>query len=599
MSFVPGQPVLAVAGNEKLALLREVGGELKSLPATAFGRAANSDSVAVRKLGDGRWLLAAGGSGRGVWVYRLTTGHLGTPSVVERVTGLPASTATLGFSGTRRLVLADRATGLFVWDPDSTGAKPRRVAARYAAAPSTLAVGPGVAAVIAGSPGSAWLWRRFPAGRPERVCGDGSPSALAFDSSGTLLACGMSDGTVSLWDVQSGQLLGPPLRGQSRGVVSLAFEPGTSLLAVAAGDGTVALWDTKTFLRAHHMSEGLGSHVTDAVFRRDGKVVVLTRNRALEVGTRRTADAMPPAARTGRAWQYKLVTSADGRRLLFVQIVGNLASGDLLPLRMHLGPDLSEIPDEDASISDRGEVVAIASTFANAVVHRWGPGWKRRPSLVPPKRFSSPQSVAISADGRRVAAFYTSAGRRGVSKVVLWSSGAGLPRRTVLDGGAATVYDLLFSPDGSVLVGSGDKDGTIELWHVGGSPTPQVLRGHAGTVTDVAFTPDGRLMASGGVDGTVRLWDPEAGGAELGDPIDVGGQVAAVAFSPDGRRLLAVHGEPARRGFDGQVSVWDVTRWQQADDDHADSRLQQLADRLCATVWPTPSACTHRPRPYG
>jgi WD40 repeat protein len=37
------------------------------------------------------------------------------------------------------------------------------------------------------------------------------------------------------------------------------------------------------------------------------------------------------------------------------------------------------------------------------------------------------------------------------------------------------------------------------------------LRGHAGTVRTVALSGDGHLAASGGYDGTIKLWDARSG----------------------------------------------------------------------------------------
>jgi WD40 repeat protein len=57
----------------------------------------------------------------------------------------------------------------------------------------------------------------------------------------------------------------------------------------------------------------------------------------------------------------------------------------------------------------------------------------------------------------------------------------------------------------SRLAASGGDDGTVRLWETEGGRLVATLRGHTGEVFAVALSEDGRLLASGGDDGTVRL----------------------------------------------------------------------------------------------
>ena len=58
---------------------------------------------------------------------------------------------------------------------------------------------------------------------------------------------------------------------------------------------------------------------------------------------------------------------------------------------------------------------------------------------------------------------------------------------------------------------SGGLDGTVRLWDAASGACLHVLTGHTAAVLGVGLSADGGRVASGGADGTVRLWDAASG----------------------------------------------------------------------------------------
>ena len=93
---------------------------------------------------------------------------------------------------------------------------------------------------------------------------------------------------------------------------------------------------------------------------------------------------------------------------------------------------------------------------------------------------------------------------------------------------------------------SGSVDGTVRVWDVGSGEQLAKCQGHSDWVMGVAVTPNGSLAASGGRDGTLRLWTMS--GKEV-RKIKHTGEVTCVALAPDGSRAVSGQGK--------QVLIWD------------------------------------------
>lgn len=101
--------------------------------------------------------------------------------------------------------------------------------------------------------------------------------------------------------------------------------------------------------------------------------------------------------------------------------------------------------------------------------------------------------------------------------------------------GQKGVQALAVSSDGQ-LVASGGKDGSIRLWR--GGNVVATLQAHANAVLALDFSPDGQTLASADADHRIVLWQVSERRARV-ILDDHEGSVHALVFSPDGHRLAS------------------------------------------------------------
>jgi WD domain, G-beta repeat len=118
----------------------------------------------------------------------------------------------------------------------------------------------------------------------------------------------------------------------------------------------------------------------------------------------------------------------------------------------------------------------------------------------------------------------------------------------VLPGHSGRVWEVAFSSDDGRLATGGD-DGTARIWDIVGDEGPLILPGHGGSVWDIAFSADDQWLAIASEDCNARIWDARTGKI-IHTLTGHTGQVWGVTFNSADRYLATASG-------DGTARIWN------------------------------------------
>lgn len=363
---------------------------------------------------------------------------------------------------------------------------------------------------------------------------------VAWSPDGRHVAATSKDRSVRVWEAGTGALV-HELLGHGDDVWGVVWSPDSTRLATTSHDQTAIVWDLATGTAEARLT-GHSDFVEGIAWSPDGRSIATgSGDHTARIWDALTGD-LRLLLRGHTDYVWNLAWSPDGRMLASassdrtVRIVDTQDAKVRAVLRGHTDTVWG------VTWSPSGTQLATGSTDGTAIV------WDLRPRgaehVLADGHTGSVHQAAWSGDERRLA----TASDDGTVRI--WDAATGAPTGQPLPLGDR-VWSVSCSPQDNRLALS-TNDGVFRVLDAAGNTRFE----HRGEVIEAcAWSPDGRRIATGGHDGTVRVWSADTG-TELMSLAEHQDWVGRIAWSASGRLL-------ASTSDDRTCRLWDVTEHRQ------------------------------------
>lgn len=329
----------------------------------------------------------------------------------------------------------------------------------------------------------------------------------------------------------------------------LAFSPDGKLIASGLGDCTVEVWNVASGNTVVVMQYDLGDWMpeTDIAFYPDNKHLASGSLRG-PIRVWNVMNGEQVAMMEGHSNSiYCMALSPDARRIASGSCDETMRVWDATTRNMNI----TATPEHSTAvlyITFSADGRKLASTAFDRIVRVWDVGSGNQLNMVKELSNDVIKWLAFISEGKRLLwATY--------DNIILWDMEDNSHMSFAVTEGGLNCFAL--SPDGSIIASGTSVSVTVTLYDTETGKNllrvdKKYRRGDG--VGCLAFYPDGKRIAAGLKDGTVRVWDVVSGDEVM--MMDThSSEVAHLAFSSDGSRIAVVPN--AGEGKCSEVWIWN------------------------------------------